>query len=611
MASTAWPFLPAHAEAFIRLRKLLTGRQGFTLCFLTFSDSAYRQKVATFLAEQLHARTQVAIDEKEDIGTEELFIRLDRSEPHQPVQLSGLERWPEGLDNLLGRLNLRRDALGERCHRPLLFWTLSSQVREVATGAADLWAWRSGIFDFALPSRPLPAQRLDYSPIFSLSEADVAKRRKRIRDVLDYLAESPVMLFHHVEMLLEVGRLQLSLGQVDGAEHAYRRAQEASWAIGDARQRAMVECGLADVLEARGQLGAALRLREEQVSVFEGVQDIRAMAVTQGRIADILRMQGKFAKALRLLVDSVIPIYERLGDMRSKAIVLGGVADMHCVTGRRLADALRIHTEERLPVFRRLGEAHLLAYAQGRIADVLQAAGRFDEAIHVRRTEELPTYEQLGDIHAATVAWSRIGDIHYARGELGEAQRIRTGVQLPAFERLGDQRSIAITQGQMASILQARGRLDEALRLRLDVEIPLYDELGDRHAKAVSFGQLADIRQEQGRLDEALGLRRNDELPLYEELGDVRGSATAQGKIADILDQIGRPEEAESIRAAVELPIDEAYGVLCPSYGDAPEDPPEYVAYERGGILLEGHLVDEVANTYISRHWDPGGAVAS
>ena len=608
MASTAWPFLPVHADAFIRLRKLLTGRQGFTLCFLTFSDSAYRQKVAAFLADQLHARTQVAIDEKEDIGTEELFIRLDRSEPHQPVQLSGLERWPEGLDNLLGRLNLRRDALGERCHRPLLFWTLSSQVREVATRAADLWAWRSGIFDFVLPSRPLPVQRLDYSPIFSLSEADVAKRRKRIRDVLGYLAETRVMLFHHVEMLLDVGRLRLLLGEVDEAEHAYRRAQEASWAIGDARQRAMVECGLADVLEARGQLGPALRLREEQVPVFEGIQDIRALAVAQSRIADILRMQGQFAEALRLLIDSVIPIYERLGDMRSKAIVLGGVANMHCVAGRAvgLEEALRIHTDERLPVFRRLGEARLQAHVQGEIADVLHAGGRFDEALRLHEREELPTYEQLGDVHAAAVAWSKVGDIHHARSELDEALRIRTEVQLPAFERVGDRRSVAVTQGQIASILQARGQLDKALRLRLDVELPAYDLLGDHHAKAIAFGQLANILQEQGRLDEALSQRRNDELPLYEQLGDMRGSAKVQGKIADILDQLGREDEAECIRATVELSIDEAFGLSRPSHDEAPE----CVAYERGGVLLEGHLADQAANTYRSRRARPGRAVA-
>ena len=603
--STAWPFLPAHADAFIRLRKLLTGKQGFTLCFLAFTDSAYRAKIAKFLADQLQAHKRVTIDETEQIGTEELFIRLDAAPPHQPVQLFGLEHWPGGLDNLLRRLNLRREAIAARCRRPLLFWTLSSQVYEVAMGAADLWAWRSCILEFALPSRPLPAQRLDYSPVFSLSAAEVAKRRKRIDDLLDYLADAPVMLAHHVEMLLEVGQLQLALGEVREAEHAYRRAQEASWPIRDPRQQARVACGLADVLEARGQLGDALRLRQEQVPVFAGHRDVRAVAVTQGKIADVLRMQGKLAEALHLLIDNVVPIYERLGDMRSKAIVLAGVADIHRVAGR-LEEALRIHIEERLPVFSRLGEARLQAHVQGNRADVLQAAGRFDEAIHLHRREELPVYEQLGDTHAAAVAWSKIGDIHQVRGELDEAQRIRTDVQLRTFERLGDRRSAAVTQGQIAGILQARRQLEEALRLRLDVELPAYDALGDRHAKAVALGQLASVLQEQGRLEEALSSRQNEELPLYEQLGDVRGTGAAQGKIADLLDQLGRSDEADSLRATAEFPIDEAYGATRPPDGDAPA----YVPYERGGILLEGHLADPVANTYKSRRLDGYGGAA-
>ena len=601
--NSAWPFLATHADAFLRLGRTLTGRHGFTLCFLAFSDSAYREKIAKFLEAQLHARTHVAIDETQSIGTEELFIRLDEASPHQPVQLSGLEHWPEGLDNLLSRLNLRREALAERCQRPLLFWTLSSQLREVATRAADLWAWRSGVFQFSLPSRPLPAQTLDHSPIFSLSEAEIAKRRKRIEDLLDYLGKSPVMLAHHVEMLLEIGRLWLSLGCVDGADDIYRRAHHACWAVGDARQQAMAVCGLADVLEARGQLGSALRLREEQVPVFEDLRDIRAKAVTQGKIADIRRARGEFSEALGLLIDNVTPIYDQLGDMRSKAIILGGVADIHCAAGR-LQEALRIHAEERLPVFKRLGEVRLQAQVQGKIADVLQAAGRFDEALRVHRTDELPIFEQLGDLHAATVAWSKIGDIHHARGELGEAHRIRAEVQLPAFERLGDERSVAVTQGQIAGILQARGQLEEALRLRLDVELPIYERLGVRHAKAIALGRLADILEDQGRFEEALSCRRDDELPVYEQLGDVIRSAKAKAKIADILDQLERRPEADRLRTVTESTIDEAFGAPGASDGHAPE----HVLYERHGVLLEGRLVDSVVNTYKSRRLHPAGA---
>ena len=537
--STAWPFLSNHAAAFARLQKMLTEKRGFMLCFLTFSDSAYRNKIAEFLADQLHAHTHVAIGQIPLTGTEDLFIRLDEGRPYEPAQLSGLEHWPQGLDNLLARLNLRREALAERCDRPLLFWTLSTQINTVATGAADLWAWRSGLFQFSLPRGPLPTPSLSYSPVFSISGAEIARRRKRVGDLLDYLAARPALLAHDVNLLLEVGRTRLSLGEVDEAEDAYRRAQRACWEIGDARQRALVECGIADVLEARDQLGEALHLRQEQMPVFERLGDIRAMAVTQGSIADVLRVRGQFAEALNLLVDEVIPIYERLGDMRSKAIALDGVADIHHAAGR-LDEALRIHTHERLPVFKKLGEKRLQALVYGKIADVLQALGQFDESLRVRTNEEMPIYEQLGDVHASTIAQSKIGDIHHARGDLDEAFRIRTEVQLPAFERLGDRRSVAITQGQIARVLQARGQYDAALSLCREVELPLYDQLGDRHSKASAFGRIADILEDQGRLDEALRQRSDDELPLYEQLGDVRGKATTQGKIADILDQLGR-----------------------------------------------------------------------
>ena len=595
--SPAWPFLSSHAGAFVRLQKMLTEKRGFMLCFLTFSDSAYRNKVAEFLADQLHAHTHVAIEETPPTGTEELFIRLDAGSPHEPAQLSGLERWPQGLDDLLSRLNLRREALAERCQRPLLFWTLSTQVNAVATGAADLWAWRSGVFHFSLPKGPLPTQTLNHSSVFSLCPAEGAKRRKRIGELLDYLAARPAMLAHDVELLLEVGGLQLSLGAVDEAEDAYRRAQHACWKIGDARQRALVECGIADVLEARDQLGEALNLRQEQMPVFKRTGDIRAMAVTQGKIADVLRVRGQFADALHLLVDEVVPIYERLGDMLSKAIALGGVADIHYAAGR-LNEALCIHTHERLPVFKKLGERRLQALAYGKIADVLQALGQFDEALRVRTNEEIAIYEQLGNVHASTIAQSKIGDIHHARGELDEALRIRTKVQLPAFEHLGDRRSVATTQGQAARILQARGQYDAALRLCREVELPIYDQLGDLHSKAIAFGRIADILQDQGRLDEALRQRNDDELSLYEQLGDVRAKATTQGKIADILDQLGRRQEALRLRTQAEFPIDEAYG--------APDGvAPEYVSYERGGILFESRLADRVAGTYKIRPLDP------
>ena len=599
----AWPFIAGHASDFIRLQRTITEAHGFKLCFLVFSDSAYRDKVAKFFADQFRAHVHVAIDAEEKIGTEDLFIRLNRGEPCDPSQLSGLEHWPEGLDNLLGRLNLRREALAERCRRPVLVWTLSTHINDIATRAADLWAWRSGVFQFVLPKGPPLAQTLAYSSFYSLADEDIDKRRSRIERLHDYLVEKPVMLSADVDLLCELGALRLSLRDVTGATAAYAQAQDACWQIGEPRQCAVVECGIADVLEARDQLAQAQCLREEQVPVFRDAGDVRAEAQTRLKIADGLRVRGRFAEALGIL-DHVVPIYERLQDHLSRAIALDGLADIHYVAGR-LDEALRIHTEERLPIFERLGEKRRQAQVRSQIAAVLLARGQFDDALRTMTATVLPLWDELEDVHSLAVAQSRIGDIHQARGELDEALRIRAEVQLPVFERLGDLRSVAITRGQMATIWQARGQFDEALRLCVEEELPTCEQLGDRHCMAVAQGRWASILQDRGQLEEALHKRCNEELPLYQELGDVRAQGIVQGRIADILDQLGRTNEALDLRALTEHPVGDAYGAA--SDGGLPE----YMPYERHGVFYEGKLADRAAGTYRSRPVDRQNWTAS
>ena len=72
--------------------------------------------------------------------------------------------------------------------------------------------------------------------------------------------------------------------------------------------------GIADILEAHGELAQAQRLREEQVPVLKAARDIRAAALAQLKIADGLRIRGRFAEAMPILVDEVVPAYERLQD---------------------------------------------------------------------------------------------------------------------------------------------------------------------------------------------------------------------------------------------------------------------------------------------------------
>ncbi len=71
-------------------------------------------------------------------------------------------------------------------------------------------------------------------------------------------------------------------------------------------------------MQARGQLDEALKIRnEEQLPVYERLGDVRSRAVTMHWISQILDAQGTFAESLQILREEVLPIYERLGDVHA------------------------------------------------------------------------------------------------------------------------------------------------------------------------------------------------------------------------------------------------------------------------------------------------------
>ncbi|WP_437948359.1 metallophosphoesterase [Sorangium sp. So ce296] len=361
-------------------------------------------------------------------------------------------------------------------------------------------------------------------------------------------------------LLWTLANVARSAGAMDSA----LEAAEQKWAVdrdrGDERGTALAMDCRADILEGRGQLDEALRIRrEELLPVFERLGDVRSHAVTLGKIAGIAQARGRPDEALRIRQEEELPVYERLGDVRSRAMTLGKIADIVQARGQ-LEEALRIRREELLPVYERIGDVRSRARTLRKIADIFEARGQLDEALRIRREEELPVFERLGEVRERAVTLGRIIDIAQARGQLDEALRMRQEEELPVYERLGDVRSRAMTLGKIADIFEARGQLDEALRIRREEELPVYERLGDVRSRAMTLGQIADIFKARGQLDEALRIRREEELPVHERLGDVHSRAMTLGKIADIFEARGQLDEALRIRREEELPVYERLG---------------------------------------------------
>jgi tetratricopeptide (TPR) repeat protein len=118
-----------------------------------------------------------------------------------------------------------------------------------------------------------------------------------------------------------------------------------------------------------------------------------------------------------------------------------------------------------LPVFERLDDIRLKAVAQGNIANILGAQGQLDEALRIRRDEVLPVYERLGDVWSKAVAQGEIADILFAQGQHDEALRIWREEALPVYEQLGDARSLQAGLANYAQMLLSEptpDRIEEA-----------------------------------------------------------------------------------------------------------------------------------------------------
>ncbi len=270
------------------------------------------------------------------------------------------------------------------------------------------------------------------------------------------------------EALLPAGYRTSELSNTSGPREIARRAGDLDRALDVAKQKRDL------ATEDRGaeRRDAATRVRDHCRYLCEG--------------------RGQLDEALKIRNEEQLPVYERLGDVRARAVTMGKIADILQARGQ-LDEALKIHNQEQLPVYQRLGDVRSRAVTMGQIADILQARGQLDEALKIRNQEQFPVYERLGDVRARAVTMGKIADILQARGQLDEALKIRSDEVLPAFKHLGDPRLVALEMGRIADILQARGQLDEALKIRNEEELPVYERLGDARSRAVTMGQIADI----------------------------------------------------------------------------------------------------------------------
>ena len=278
------------------------------------------------------------------------------------------------------------------------------------------------------------------------------------------------------------------------------------------------------------------------------------------------QQQAGKLEAAQNAFQSLLDLAEKRGKEGHAAVALGHMADILHARGE-LDEALRIRQEEELPVYRRLGDVRSMAVTQGKVADILHARGELDEALALLRKEALPAFERLGDVREMAVTQGKVADILHARGELDEALRIRQELQLPVYRRLGDVREMAVAQGKVADILQVRGELEDA-RKHHEEALGILRSLGDSREVAARLWLLAQLHMTAGRQEEAIPMLV-ESFQLFDQMDVARGIAVVGATLGQIMHagrdheqahyvlqrsstacrKIGRPDRAEPLEA--------------------------------------------------------------
>ena len=333
---------PDHSAAFLRLERLLRRPAGFEMILLDFGEVAYRdQIIADLAARGLVAESSLRVEASE-FGLHRAIQSLAEAPSPLPINLLGLDAWlaADAGDKRIDRLNFSRERLAEAAGRPLLIWVDGDTIKSIAHDAPDFWSWRSAVLDFTRPApmdsdRPTPYRTDD--GIWASAE-DNAARLAELDRLLEKASEQRAST---ISLLLERGDLQRRQGDLDLALADFESAKALAHKLERERDAAIAAGRIADILQARGRLDDAEAIRrDEMVPVFERLGDIRSKAVTLGQIADILMARGRLDEAEAIRREEELPIYERLGDIRSKAVTQAQLADILVARGDPEAEAL-------------------------------------------------------------------------------------------------------------------------------------------------------------------------------------------------------------------------------------------------------------------------------
>lgn len=435
---------PDDARELLALERLIRRADGFALAFARVNAPARRRELTDTLRERLGDEVRVVpvAVAPETTDLESLLARRyaeEAGEDKVALFVVGVERVLSAVrerNGFLPVLNYKRENLQRSVPCPVVVWLPEFALRLVATGAPDVWAWRSGVFEFAMDH----------------AEAEQAWATLHDGGTVDeYARLTPDERRARIEML---EALYHDYNERDGADEISRLA-----ILADLADR------LGRLYQLRPDLPTALEWSELALKLAERalgpnhpdtLTPVNNLGIIRHALGDFDGAEALYHRALETRVRVLGPDHpDTLTSVNNMGFLLRARGEFE------VAARFYIHALEARK--RVLGPDHPDTLAStSNLGSLLFARGDFEGAERLQRQALGRREQMLGTDHPDTfTSVNNLGAILRARGDLGGAEVLARQALEGVVRVLGsDHPNTIAAKSNLGHLLYAKGDYD-------------------------------------------------------------------------------------------------------------------------------------------------------
>lgn len=393
-----------------------------------------------------------------------------------------------------------------------------------------------------------------------VQQQDVQAEAKRLMEDMRSVTETDPK--KGLEMALEAHRLLEEVGDVDGAEDAFRlvisatitggdveEAVEMAWDRLDAAQKsdnahreAHAHSTLSEVFLVLGDAPQVIEQAEISKKIFESIGKKKWVAKCYSNIA-MGYLQGQDCEKGEKTARQALKVYQEIGDKEGEA------TSWHILHSSRSMGAqgdVMEPLEKALALYRELGWTRHEGIMLYNLAEIKRSGmGSIDNqdlASAQRSAEEaLERWRSVGNYKGEANAIHSLGKVLMQRGLEADAVKMIND-RYDELRSGGDKRGQMLIAWSCIEIMNTCGSPTQALALGEQC-LAITRSIGDRHEEAFILEQIAKVRVKKGELDDALQCAQ-EALAIFQELGDKGAEAGVLKTLTHIYTARNEPHKA-------------------------------------------------------------------